>query len=388
MRKPSNAGGRLVLRRRRDNAPETARAARSAICQRRTSISPFVTGTAIGEAQAVEILGDGALIIGIAGAAIGRPGKAGARRGLRGSRAGKAACDGSWPERWAWLVQRQGRIVEPSMVIDMSVSLPGTATTLSLVLLASPHRAACGRRGLWRRRAMPCRVASGSYHAAAAESRLPPAPRPGGAVLPWRRRARVAACSSPARICSPFVEAGYVVLGADGLMRPGNAFGTGWSFRPEGPQQRDELAFAREVLADAVQRFGIDRNRILVSGFSIGASLIWYLACRDPGLGRGLCARRRRVLAAASDSLRRADRPAAQPWLARPDGAAGGPPAAWRRTRAGRYLRGAAALAAGQWLHGHFRPDSFETGPVFWLRTWKACDSGREIVAGAAPFRP
>ena len=49
----------------------------------------------------------------------------------------------------------------------------------------------------------------------------------------------------------PFVEAGYAVIGAKGLTRPGNAFGSGWSFRPEGPQLRDELAYARAVLEDA-----------------------------------------------------------------------------------------------------------------------------------------
>lgn len=83
-----------------------------------------------------------------------------------------------------------------------------------------------------------------------------------------------------------FLARGYAVIAPSGLKRPNSRFGPGWSFHPERPVQRDELAFAKAVLADAAGRFNIDRNNVLMSGFSIGGSLVWYLACKDPSLAR------------------------------------------------------------------------------------------------------
>lgn len=44
---------------------------------------------------------------------------------------------------------------------------------------------------------------------------------------------------------------------------------------------RNDVAFIVGVTQDAVARFGIDPNRILVSGFSVGGSMAWYLACAE-----------------------------------------------------------------------------------------------------------
>ncbi len=79
-----------------------------------------------------------------------------------------------------------------------------------------------------------------------------------------------------------FTARGYAVIAPSGLKRPNSRFGPGWSFLPFRKQQRDELAFAREVLDHAAKNFSIDRQRIMMGGFSIGGSLTWYLACKDP----------------------------------------------------------------------------------------------------------
>lgn len=79
-----------------------------------------------------------------------------------------------------------------------------------------------------------------------------------------------------------FLERGYAVIAPSGLKRPNSRFGPGWSFHPERSRQRDELAFAKEVIADASEKFNLDRDRVLMTGFSIGGSLTWYLACQDP----------------------------------------------------------------------------------------------------------
>ena len=55
-----------------------------------------------------------------------------------------------------------------------------------------------------------------------------------------------------------------------------------WSFPGIGAPKRDELAYVEAVAADAVSRFGLDPNRLLASGFSLGGSMVWYLACRMP----------------------------------------------------------------------------------------------------------
>ncbi len=83
-----------------------------------------------------------------------------------------------------------------------------------------------------------------------------------------------------------FTERGYAIIAPSGLKRPNSRFGPGWSFLPFREKRRDELAFAHQILTDAASSHNIDRDNILVSGFSIGGSLAWYLACQDPDLGR------------------------------------------------------------------------------------------------------
>lgn len=54
-----------------------------------------------------------------------------------------------------------------------------------------------------------------------------------------------------------------------------------WSF-PTAPEHlRNEPQFFDAVLADLEKRFGIGRTRTLLSGFSSGAFMTWYLACDD-----------------------------------------------------------------------------------------------------------
>lgn len=54
-----------------------------------------------------------------------------------------------------------------------------------------------------------------------------------------------------------------------------------WSF-PTAPRNlRDETVFFEDVLQDLETRFGIDRERTLLSGFSSGGFMTWYLACEQ-----------------------------------------------------------------------------------------------------------
>lgn len=127
----------------------------------------------------------------------------------------------------------------------------------------------------------PCSVPLGSYHVS-----LPSKPPKAGtypAVVYFH-----GAGGSGARIfkntdmTETLNARGYAVIGPNGLQRPESRFGPGWFFLPQRPALRSEMDFTREMLDDATKRFAIDRDRITLTGFSIGGSLVWYLACQDP----------------------------------------------------------------------------------------------------------
>lgn len=52
-----------------------------------------------------------------------------------------------------------------------------------------------------------------------------------------------------------------------------------WSFPGSPRQRRDDIAFMTTVLDDAIANHSIDADRIMASGFSVGGSMVWYLAC-------------------------------------------------------------------------------------------------------------
>lgn len=56
-----------------------------------------------------------------------------------------------------------------------------------------------------------------------------------------------------------------------------------WSFPTSPRHLRDEPAFFDSVLKDLSDRFGVDTGRTMLSGFSSGAFMTWYLACEDSG---------------------------------------------------------------------------------------------------------
>lgn len=53
-----------------------------------------------------------------------------------------------------------------------------------------------------------------------------------------------------------------------------------WSHDNAPAKGRDEIAFIGAVLDDLNARFGFDADRVVIGGFSQGASMAWYSACR------------------------------------------------------------------------------------------------------------
>lgn len=76
-------------------------------------------------------------------------------------------------------------------------------------------------------------------------------------------------------------QRGYAVIAPEGLRRDGSG-PQSWGFGPFNAG-RDEGAFFAAVLADAAERFGTSRSHTVLAGFSAGAFMVHYLACRDPG---------------------------------------------------------------------------------------------------------
>ncbi|MEP3948071.1 polyhydroxybutyrate depolymerase [Ascidiaceihabitans sp.] len=77
------------------------------------------------------------------------------------------------------------------------------------------------------------------------------------------------------------LDRGYAVIGPDGTQREGRN-GRRWSFHPDWPKQRDDMAFLKAVRDDAATRFDLDTAEMALGGFSIGGSMTSYLACATP----------------------------------------------------------------------------------------------------------
>lgn len=70
---------------------------------------------------------------------------------------------------------------------------------------------------------------------------------------------------------------GLMLVAPQGLNESWSAAGS------PGDGRRDEVAFIGAVLDDLARRFPIDPSRLVASGFSQGASVVWDVACRGDG---------------------------------------------------------------------------------------------------------
>ncbi len=77
-----------------------------------------------------------------------------------------------------------------------------------------------------------------------------------------------------ADVTGPAAQAGYLLVAPDGL-------GKSWSLRGSLAGRRDDLRFVHDVLADVRTRWPIDPRHVVAGGFSVGASLVWDIACHD-----------------------------------------------------------------------------------------------------------
>ena len=78
---------------------------------------------------------------------------------------------------------------------------------------------------------------------------------------------------------------GYALIAPEGVPTSPEREQRNWAVRDGQDYERDDLGFLAEVLTDAAAH-GIDRNRVLMTGFSRGASMVWDVACHTPKAAR------------------------------------------------------------------------------------------------------
>lgn len=119
---------------------------------------------------------------------------------------------------------------------------------------------------------VPCRVADGEYRIA-----LPPGGAPAGVYLFFHGHESSAAEQMRAAELIAVARAhGLAFAAPDGIDRT-------WSFETSPSRERDDTRFAGEVLDDLQRRFGFGPDRVVVGGFSQGASMAWTVACHLGG---------------------------------------------------------------------------------------------------------
>ncbi|MEM1161043.1 MAG: PHB depolymerase family esterase [Pseudomonadota bacterium] len=79
---------------------------------------------------------------------------------------------------------------------------------------------------------------------------------------------------------------GMALIAPDGRVTSKRWKNKNWAVNDGRPYERDDIAFMAEVLDDAAAKHGIDRDRVLLAGFSRGGSMVWDVACRTPGLAK------------------------------------------------------------------------------------------------------
>jgi polyhydroxybutyrate depolymerase len=149
----------------------------------------------------------------------------------------------------------------------------GVAALLALATLtAAPAVAGCNGA------ADPCRLPDGTYHIVLPDGVTGKVP---AILFLHGYGGEGAGTLRNTGMVDRMLRRGYAVIAPDGQPRD-NGNGRSWDFHPDRPATRDETAFLIAVADDAAATFGLDRDRMLLSGFSIGGSMTSYVACQAP----------------------------------------------------------------------------------------------------------
>lgn len=143
------------------------------------------------------------------------------------------------------------------------------AIAIMSAALASSAVADCGGE-------TPCMLSAGSYHIARPDTDNDPMP---AVMFLHGHGGSAAGVLNMREMVESFTVRGYAVIAPNGARRPNGP--RSWSFLPEFGG-RDDFSFLPEVLNDAAARFDVDPERTVLAGFSSGAFMVNYLACKEP----------------------------------------------------------------------------------------------------------
>lgn len=149
----------------------------------------------------------------------------------------------------------------------MTVRAGVAACAAAFAVLAAAPAAACGPDS-------PCQVEGGQYLI-----RMPDAVAESGkvgAIVHFHGyRGHAGGVMANGSLGRQATDLGLALVAPDGAGRT-------WSFPGSPSRYRDEFAFVDAVMADLLQRFPIDPERVMATGFSQGGSMVWNLACHLP----------------------------------------------------------------------------------------------------------
>lgn len=154
------------------------------------------------------------------------------------------------------------------------MTLPKLGLAIAVAVLACANFAAADCNGL----PEPCRLPNGTYHIAMPDGTTGPVP---AIILLHGYGGEGQGMIRNKGMVSLMLARGFAVIAADGQPRE-NGKGRTWDFHPDRPAGRDETAFLIAVADDAAQRYGLQRDHVLLAGFSIGGSMTSYVACAVP----------------------------------------------------------------------------------------------------------
>lgn len=153
-------------------------------------------------------------------------------------------------------------------VLPMRI-LPALALSLTLSLPACAN--ACGGP-FW-----ACSVESGRYHIA-----LPDEGKPTATII--YLHGLNGSGSGPVRgnMAREATRRGYAFIAPSGF-HPDAELPRNWAVQADNfVYNGDDKAFLRDVLDDAATHHGVPTDKVLLSGFSRGASMTWDIACKTP----------------------------------------------------------------------------------------------------------
>lgn len=127
----------------------------------------------------------------------------------------------------------------------------------------------------------PCQIDQGTYHLVLPDSLPQDGSKPPAIVFLHGYGGTGAGMLTIGAMTKAFLGQGFAIIAPDGLPREQGA-GESWAVVPGRAAPRDDVAFVISAADDAARRFGLDRSRMLLAGFSLGGSMTSYVACEHP----------------------------------------------------------------------------------------------------------